>query len=337
METVRITKNAGNVTCESGTPSENELELISRYTRKKPEAKDIYTFTVTLCDNEVDRDCERFSIDALNILKNMFEGVTGIFDHSMKSCDQTARIYRTEVVTDSCTVTSCGEPYTRLKAWCYMLRNDKNADLISEIDNGIKKEVSISCSVSKTVCSICGKDIRRHECNHIKGENINGKICHAVHTVPTDAYEWSFVAVPAQRNAGVSKSAKLEKDSLTTDLTDPSEIIKSLSSLSSQDSVTLSNAQFKSIASYINSIRADADTVKERRIQTEKEIIALSAFTLPDADTEMLKAILKKLDSKEILMFRKAFSDKAKAVGSFTPEFMDKNDKNSVDNSQFKI
>jgi hypothetical protein len=32
-----------------------------------------------------------------------------------------------------------------------------------------------------------------------------GKICHTVLDGITDAYEWSFVAVPAQRNAGVTK------------------------------------------------------------------------------------------------------------------------------------
>ena len=32
---------------------------------------------------------------------------------------------------------------------------------------------------------------------------VNGKL-----SEPTDAYEWSFVAVPAQKNAGVSKSMR---------------------------------------------------------------------------------------------------------------------------------
>ena len=37
------------------------------------------------------------------------------------------------------------------------------------------------------------------------GRQYDGKLCTAVLEDPTDAYEWSFVAVPAQREAGVLK------------------------------------------------------------------------------------------------------------------------------------
>ena len=86
-----------------------------------------------------------------------------------------------------------------------MLRLDKNADLIKEIDGGIKKEVSISCSVGKRICSVCGGDRYEHPCGHVKGKSYGGIICCAILDEPTDAYEWSFVAVPAQTGAGVKK------------------------------------------------------------------------------------------------------------------------------------
>ena len=147
MNEMKIIKNASEVSPVTGTPDEEALELISRFARKTPDADKIYTFSVILCDNEIDRDNERFSVESLETLKNMFVGVTGIFDHSMKSSDQTARIYKTELVRDGSKTTLAGEAYTCLKAWCYMLRTEKNQELISEIDGGIKKEVSISCSV----------------------------------------------------------------------------------------------------------------------------------------------------------------------------------------------
>ena len=206
MEEKMITKNATAVCPGSGVPDEEALSLISRYARNTPDAKDIYTFSVILCDNEIDRDNERFSVESLTVLKDMFEGVTGIFDHSMRSSDQTARVYKTELLRDETKTTAAGEVYTYIKAWCYMLRTEKNNQLISEIDGGIKKEVSISCSVENKICSVCGKDIRSHECNHIAGRKSGKTKCHVILENPTDAYEWSFVAVPAQRNAGVSKS-----------------------------------------------------------------------------------------------------------------------------------
>lgn len=335
MDDLRITKSAADIAPETGVPDDGDLELISRYTRKMPDAKDIYTFTVTLCDNEIDRDCERFSINAINAFKDMFEGVTGIFDHSMKSSDQTARAYRTEVITDSSKITSCGEPYTRLKAWCYMLKSEKNAELIKEIDGGIKKEVSISCSVGKRICSVCGKDMRSHECTHIQGQTVNGKVCHAVLDDPTDAYEWSFVAVPAQRKAGVSKNAKITDDSITVETDEPSEIIKAFSL--SKDSVTLNASQLKAVYRYVYSMESDANAGKEYREQAQKEIIALSAFTLPDADSKMMCSILDKLSNDEVFMLRKAFDAKAKDIKAFEPAFRSERIKNFNDNEQFKI
>ena len=51
-----------------------------------------------LCNNDVDRDHEKFTRQALEKLGALFVGKTGIFDHSMKSGDQAARIYATAVV-----------------------------------------------------------------------------------------------------------------------------------------------------------------------------------------------------------------------------------------------
>ncbi len=133
-------------------------------------------------------------------------GKTGIFDHNMKSKDQTARIYHAEVITDKLRKTSDGEDYTFIKAKAYMVRTDKNKDLIAEIDAGIKKETSVGCCVSDISCSICGRNIKTHGCEHQKGKIYGGKLCCYHLSEPTDAYEWSFVAVPAQKNAGVIKS-----------------------------------------------------------------------------------------------------------------------------------
>ena len=44
-------------------------------------------------------------------------------------------------------------------------------------------------------------------CHHVKGRTYNGKLCWGELKGAKDAYEWSFVAVPAQRKAGVIKSA----------------------------------------------------------------------------------------------------------------------------------
>lgn len=53
------------------------------------------------------------------------------------------------------------------------------------------------------------------DCGHRKGEWYEGRLCHTVLHGAEDAYEWSFVAVPAQRQAGVVKESRLESQQRT--------------------------------------------------------------------------------------------------------------------------
>ncbi|MCR5120873.1 MAG: hypothetical protein K6B74_00460 [Ruminococcus sp.] len=191
-----------------------DMALINKQARRELSPEEVYTFPVVLCDNETDRDGERFSLAALEKLAELFVGKTGIFDHDPRGRNQTARIYFAETVTDSERVTRSGEPYTCVRAKAYMMRTDGSADLIKEIDGGIKKEVSVSCAVSRKTCGLCGADMRVSPCSHIRGHYYGGKLCDVVLDGITDAYEWSFVAVPAQPAAGITKAMEgvSEKD-----------------------------------------------------------------------------------------------------------------------------
>lgn len=68
----------------------------------------------------------------------------------------------------------------------------------------------MGCAVERSVCSICGEEF--HTCPHEKGAEYGGRRCWAELVRATDAYEWSFVAVPAQRNAGVMKHMRMEQE-----------------------------------------------------------------------------------------------------------------------------
>ena len=138
MENTSVTKNADIMP--------EEIELINKYSTKELSADEIFTFKLILCDNEIDRDNEKFTISALNKLAELYVGKTGIFNHNMNSKDQIARIYSTEVLTDSGRMTADEEPYTFIQAKAYMVRTEKNKDLIAEIEAGIKKETSVGCS-----------------------------------------------------------------------------------------------------------------------------------------------------------------------------------------------
>lgn len=181
----------------------DDLSRINQIAKTSLSENQVYTFTLRLCDNEVDRDFERFDPDALGRLGELFIGKAGIFDHQWIAAGQTARIYRTEVVRDPSVLTAAGDPYCWLKGWAYLLRSEKNADLIAEIEGGIKKEVSVGCSMARSLCSICGAE--DGGCEHVRGQFYDGQLCFFTLREPLDAYEWSFVAVPAQRNAGIVK------------------------------------------------------------------------------------------------------------------------------------
>ena len=182
--------------CAVGIPDEQALEKINQYTKSPLTAEQLYCFSVRLCDDLPDRDYERFDTAALPILAQLFCGKTGIADHDWSAERQIARIYDAQVLQD-------GEA-SFIRAHCYLLRTEKNADLIADIEGGIKKEVSVGCAVKETRCSICGKPYGT--CEHQKGVSYGGEVCMAILCEPTDAYEFSFVAVPAQRKAGVMKA-----------------------------------------------------------------------------------------------------------------------------------
>ena len=188
------------------------LEDINRLSRTPLTAEQVYVFSVRLCDNEVDRDGERFAPETLEELAPLFVGKSGIFDHNWSAQGQAARLYRTQVAAEPGRLTQAGDEYRWLKGYAYMVRTPENQSLIAEIEGGIKKEVSVACAVERAVCSICGQDI--HACPHEKGKEYGGQRCWADLVDAADAYEWSFVAVPAQREAGVMKSMRQDMEKL---------------------------------------------------------------------------------------------------------------------------
>jgi len=197
---------AAALSAQEVTPE--ELKAINKYTIEPLTADEVFTFSAVLCDNEIDRDHEHFTLKALQQLKKMFVGRTVIKDHAYMADNQIARIYGTELVTSE-KILSSGEPYTQLKAHCYMVRTDSNKDLITEIKAGIKKEGSVGFALSSYICSICGTDNAKNYCRHWPGrsyEKEGGKeVCTFKMAEVKDAYEFSLVPVPAQRAAGVSK------------------------------------------------------------------------------------------------------------------------------------
>ena len=179
----------------TGAPTAAQLEAINALAKTRLNGEQVYVFSLRLCDDQIDRDGERFDTGALPGLAKLFLGKTGILDHRWSTENQVARIFETQVVKEK------DESYIR--AWAYIRRGGKNDELIADIEAGIKKEVSVGCAMAQAVCSVCGSEYGT--CGHVKGEHYDGQVCAVILKEPVDAYEFSFVAVPAQRQAGVMK------------------------------------------------------------------------------------------------------------------------------------
>lgn len=182
------------------TLDDEELSLINRQTLRPLTEEEVFTFRLAACDNQVDRDWERFTDGALEALAPMFVGKSVLLDHTWRAGSQTARVYGANVEGE-------GE-VKRLILRCYMPRDVRSAPTISALEAGILRECSVGCAVEKVLCSICGADQTKTACPHVPGKEYEGQRCVMALDGARDAYEVSLVAVPAQPEAGVVKSKR---------------------------------------------------------------------------------------------------------------------------------
>ena len=315
----------GKVIKSAQTDIQAEMTLINSYSRRELKPEEVYIFSVALCDNDIDRDNERFTVEALFALEKLFVGKTGIIDHDPTAKNQKARIISCRVENVEGEKTALGDDLFRLTARAYIRRSEGNAELIEAIEAGIVKEVSVGCSVGGTVCSICRQDMRSPACGHIKGREYDGELCYGELSEPTDAYEFSFVAVPAQRAAGVIKSGHPEKEKKMKDIT----------KLLDCERLSLEGEDMKALREYISGLKADAECaaayreelVKRFRDNLDSRGVALSYKTA--------RAVADKLTAAELREFTDALAacEHEKAA----PQLCRASADEPVGNTQFRI
>lgn len=322
MKTGQVIKSTDIVTDE-------EMALVNSYSRRELSIDEVYLFSVVLCDNDVDRDFERFTVESLFTLEKLFVGKTGIVDHSMKAENQTARIISCSVEAVEGKKTILGDDYFRLIARAYIPRTKKNEEFIEMIDTGIIKEVSVGCSVEKILCSVCSNDIHSPACSHQKGEIYNKKLCYGELISPSDAYEFSFVAVPAQKGAGVIKAHK------KGEVTNMDNIIKALNK---GEEITLTKAECECITKHIAELQKKAEDAKLYREDLTKSVLKLSSLCDNELSEKTLNGILDKLSVKEIKELKSAYEKRAEKTMPIQPQLYKKkeNDK-TLSNTQFTI
>ena len=184
-------------------PDEGEMALVNAQALRELGAEEVFTFRLAACNNQVDRDLEKFSDGALEGLAEKFVGRPVLMDHCWSAGSQTARVYAAGV--EPMPETEGGK---QLVLRCYMPRLRGNEDTIAAIEGGLLRECSVGVSVRRAVCSICGTDWTQHWCEHNKGQQYGEGMCIIILDEAADAYEVSLLPVPAQPAAGVDKSKR---------------------------------------------------------------------------------------------------------------------------------
>ncbi len=235
-----------------------EVALINQYTLRDHTAEELFAFRTVACDNEIDRDNEAFTEGTLKEFADMFVGKTVLSNHRFSVEGQCARIYAGAVERVAGKVTSYGEPYAQLILRCYIPRTEAFAELIQLIETGIRKEVSVGCSVKKNTCSICGLPYWSAECEHRVGMTYeDNKKCFIRLEEARDAYELSFAAVPIQPAAGVTKSSNKAGKDFLAELHSMMDVIKSLSAITKKEGQPNEDKGLKSKAG--NNLDSDAE------------------------------------------------------------------------------
>jgi len=179
--------------------SEEDLKKINKFSIKPVESKDVTVFTALLIDDKITRNNTRYNKDFQDMLLSLppgegnFVGAPILFgdkeDHQHAASAQVGRIFDAWQVVDS-------EKHFGVMAKIYIL-NETNEDLISKINSGVLKELSISTKVELPICSICGQNIMA--CDHTPGQNG----CHIIMSGKGFVAEASFVAVPGSNAAKI--------------------------------------------------------------------------------------------------------------------------------------
>ena len=287
----------------SAVPDQEEMGEINRYTRREYGPQEVYAFSLARCDNEIDRDFERFSVEALEKLRELFLGKTCIFDHEQKSVNQTARIYRTALRREPGRKTRAGEEYVQLTARAYLPKTQGNGEVIELIESGILKEVSVSCSVKRKVCGLCG----REHCGHEKGKEYPEGLGHLVLLEPTDAYECSFVAVPAQREAGVTKSF-------------------------------LQGEREAALERRVRELEEKARWGEAYRESLERDVLRCAALAQPDLPASVMKSAMRGLSLGELSQLGKSYQAMVQETMPLKPQLAPENrEKRPDSNGEYRI
>ena len=165
----------------------------------------------------------------------------------------------------------------------------------------------------------------------MRGETYGGVRCCAVLDGAADAYEWSFVAVPAQREAGVRKSYGEKGGTGTAE-----DLIKTLRR--ARGEVALTEAEASALAGRIERLEREASCGRAYRARLKKEFVRCAAIAQPGIPAEAVSRAADGMDLEDLECFSEQFRRSAEKTVPLSPQLAGgrKNGK-TESNAEFRI
>jgi len=183
---------------------------VNRFALRALSEDEFVVFTMDLCNNRVDAHFSRFPEDELVKINRMVPGRPFMERHDTRGSLPRGTFFRSRLFRDA------PADYISVRPDVYILANDENRSLISNIEGGVYRSTSIGFSFMHPECSVCHQDIR--SCDHVPGRTYGDNTCHYVMRDVVDVLEGSVVYwgsqgtgfVAAERTARLTLAAALE-------------------------------------------------------------------------------------------------------------------------------
>jgi len=203
-------KNKGDI-LGYGVEEDADLKIINERFAKKPlKLEDIFIFELEPANTNVNvyftQQGEDSLLNYVNKINN--EGLP-LQAHHQENSFSVGKLFKAEIQKDG--------DVTRMITKAFILRNDEiegisTNTIIKKIEGGVTTDISMGYQPGHYDCSICGKDLVAYygrsewdgECDHIPGQEYEGKTCIAI-VRDSDASEASLVYAGACPEAIIRK------------------------------------------------------------------------------------------------------------------------------------
>ena len=192
--------NAYKRTKEDYHPTDDELAIINAgYSNTYLTPQDLFVFNLESADQDIDRDNESFSDQALMDMARLSLDKAFLVDHQWNTPNHIGKIFAATVEDG------------KLKQKVYLLNDPMNDHITKNLLAGIYNKVSVgfSSAMEDMKCMSCkdGTSIYSNSCPHQPGgmDEYGQKTFVNIGGV-ADYFEVSLVPIPAQRNAGIRRN-----------------------------------------------------------------------------------------------------------------------------------